>query len=251
MSLPSYSFGAEGVEFGRSSAYYALAGTGGGDGVTEIIAGSNITISPLNGQGAVTINATGSPGVTSVTGSGAGLSVSGPTGAVVLANTGVTSLVAGPGITVSGATGAVTVTSPTAPTIAPSAGSASLVSLASNPGTLYGVPNNANIITGAYLKFSTQSGGFVQFIAGFTRPLPGAPDPWSADDGFSVMLRAPPALTTGDLQQASMTVNFNPAATPPTLLVVYTVLGTYDTLRPPTDGPLISIVRIKGIPVPI
>jgi hypothetical protein len=115
MSLPSYSFGAEGVEFGRSSAYYALAGTGGGDGVTEIIAGSNITISPLNGQGAVTINASGgSAGVTSVTGSGAGLSVSGPTGAVTLANTGVTSLIAGAGLAVSGSTGAVTV-SATAP----------------------------------------------------------------------------------------------------------------------------------------
>jgi hypothetical protein len=141
MSLPSYSFGAEGVEFGRSSAYYALAGTGGGDGVTEIIAGSNITISPSNGQGAVTISASGgsggvssvtasgagitatptsgavvvaNTGVTSVTASGAGLSVSAPSGAVSFSNTGVTSLIAGAGLAVSSASGAVTV-SATAP----------------------------------------------------------------------------------------------------------------------------------------
>lgn len=47
--------------------------------------------------------------VASVTGSGAGISVSPTTGAVVVQNTGVTSAVAGAGISVSGATGAVTI----------------------------------------------------------------------------------------------------------------------------------------------
>ena len=48
--------------------------------------------------------------VTSVSGTGSGISVTPTTGAVVVSNTGVTSNVAGTGITVSGATGAVTIT---------------------------------------------------------------------------------------------------------------------------------------------
>lgn len=48
--------------------------------------------------------------ISSVTGSGAGISVSPTTGSVVVSNTGVTSAVAGAGISVSGATGAVTIT---------------------------------------------------------------------------------------------------------------------------------------------
>jgi hypothetical protein len=50
-------------------------------------------------------------GVSSVTGSGAGISVSPTTGAVVVSNTGVTSIVAGTNVSISGATGAVTVNS--------------------------------------------------------------------------------------------------------------------------------------------
>jgi len=50
-------------------------------------------------------------GVTSVSGSGAGVSVSPTTGAVVVSNTGVTSIVAGTNISISGATGAVTINS--------------------------------------------------------------------------------------------------------------------------------------------
>jgi hypothetical protein len=42
------------------------AATGGGGGVTQIIAGTNITISPPGGTGAVTINSTGSGGTSSV-----------------------------------------------------------------------------------------------------------------------------------------------------------------------------------------
>jgi hypothetical protein len=42
------------------------AATGGGGGVTQIIAGTNITISPTGGTGAVTINSTGSGGTSSV-----------------------------------------------------------------------------------------------------------------------------------------------------------------------------------------
>jgi hypothetical protein len=42
------------------------AATGGGGGVTQIIAGTNITISPTGGTGAVTINSTASGGTSSV-----------------------------------------------------------------------------------------------------------------------------------------------------------------------------------------
>src|ERR1700728_435264 len=39
-----------------------VSGTGGSGGVTQIIAGKNITISPVGGTGAVTINASGGGG---------------------------------------------------------------------------------------------------------------------------------------------------------------------------------------------
>jgi hypothetical protein len=94
-------------------------------GVAQIIAGTNITISPSAGTGAVTINSTAAPGVTSLA-AGTGISVSASTGAVTvsinltpgtgigisgatISNGGVTSIIAGPGISVSGPTGAVTV----------------------------------------------------------------------------------------------------------------------------------------------
>ena len=81
-------------------------------GVTQIVAGSNITISPTNGLGAVTINATGGSNlVTSVSGSNAGISVSPTTGDVIIQNTGVTSIaVAGSGLATSGSAGALTLT---------------------------------------------------------------------------------------------------------------------------------------------
>ena len=44
----------------ESSSYYALANAVGG-GVTQIVAGTNITLSPSGGTGAVTVNATATP----------------------------------------------------------------------------------------------------------------------------------------------------------------------------------------------
>ena len=81
-------------------------------GVTSLVAGSNITLSPTNGLGAVTVNATvPSVPVNSVNGTGAGITVSPSTGDIYVSNTGVTSLVAGANITLSGSTGAVTINS--------------------------------------------------------------------------------------------------------------------------------------------
>jgi hypothetical protein len=68
---------------------------GGGGSVTQIIAGTNVTISPTSGLGAVTINATG--------GSGAVTSVNGYTGVVVLTAADVGALTsAAIGVTVQG-----------------------------------------------------------------------------------------------------------------------------------------------------
>lgn len=78
-------------------------------GVSSIVAGTNVTISPTGGTGAVTINSSSSSAVSSVTGSGSGINVTPTTGAVVISNTGVTSNIAGTGIGVSGSTGAVTI----------------------------------------------------------------------------------------------------------------------------------------------
>lgn len=66
--------------------------------------GSGLSGTSYNGSSAVTIANTG---VTSNV-AGTGISVSGATGAVTITNSGVTSAVAGTGVTVSGATGAVT-----------------------------------------------------------------------------------------------------------------------------------------------
>lgn len=103
----------------QAEALWAVAGSvGPGGGVTQLVAGSGITLDPATGEGVVTINATGgSGGVSSVTASGDGITASPTSGAVVVANTGVTSMVAGAGISLSGATGAVTVTNTGANTL--------------------------------------------------------------------------------------------------------------------------------------
>ena len=83
-----------------SNNYYTLTNSIG-------IAGQVLT---TNGLGVTTWTTPSSLGlVSSVTGSGAGISVSPTTGAVVVSNTGVTSIVAGTNISISGATGAVTI----------------------------------------------------------------------------------------------------------------------------------------------
>ena len=83
--------------------------------VDSIVAGSNITISPSEGRGNVTINATGgaAPGVSTGVLSLAyttGITGSGSNGNITLSNTGVRSIVAGTGISVNTATGTVTLT---------------------------------------------------------------------------------------------------------------------------------------------
>jgi len=87
----------------NTTPFWATAGQGAVGDVTEITAGSGISVA--NGTGPVaTITNTG---VNTITGTGIG--VSGTT-AITLTNTGVTSITAGDGISISGGTGAVTIT---------------------------------------------------------------------------------------------------------------------------------------------
>lgn len=80
-------------------------------GVTQIVAGDNITIDQSTGS--VRISASGGGGgVTSVTGQGAGISVNPTSGDVVVQNTGVTKLTGGRGIQLSASTGDISVTIP-------------------------------------------------------------------------------------------------------------------------------------------
>jgi len=88
-----------------SNAYYTLANA----------LGTNGQVLTTDGAGTTTWTTPSSLGlVSSVTGSGAGISVSPTTGAVIVSNTGVTSVVAGTNISISGATGAVTINSTSA-----------------------------------------------------------------------------------------------------------------------------------------
>ena len=82
-------------------------GGGGSSGVSQLVAGTNISLSPAGGTGIVTINSTASSGVSSVSG-GTAISVSPTTGAVVVNNTGVTAIAVSSGITTTGATGSIT-----------------------------------------------------------------------------------------------------------------------------------------------
>jgi hypothetical protein len=107
--------------------------------VSQIIAGSNVTIEPTSGYGNVTINGSAGGGggastgvltlayTTGINGSGSngnitlsntgvrsltagtGIGISGSSGAVAISNTGITSLTAGTGIGISGSSGSVTI----------------------------------------------------------------------------------------------------------------------------------------------
>jgi hypothetical protein len=82
-----------------------ISGIALGSNLNTLTIGTGLSGTSYNGSSAVTIANTG---VTSNV-AGTAISVSGATGAVTITNTGVTSNVAGTGVTVSGATGAVTI----------------------------------------------------------------------------------------------------------------------------------------------
>ncbi len=100
--------------------------TTSGTSVTQLIAGSNITLNPTNGKGIVTVTSTaGTTGVSSIS-TGAGINASSSTGAVTLTNVGVTSLTQSSGITITGGTtGDLTIAANAAVSAIPTAGTAS------------------------------------------------------------------------------------------------------------------------------
>lgn len=110
------------------------------DSVDTIVAGSNVTISPLSGKGNVTVNSSGGGGGGGVTSLAytTGINGSGSSGAITLSNTGVTSLTAGTGLGLSGSTGAITISN-TSPSIVLNAGSnititnTSTINISANP----------------------------------------------------------------------------------------------------------------------
>jgi hypothetical protein len=83
-----------------------ISGIALGSNLATLTISTGLSGTSYNGSGAVTIANTG---VTSNV-AGTGISVSGATGAVTITNSGVTSIVAGTNISISGATGAVTIT---------------------------------------------------------------------------------------------------------------------------------------------
>jgi hypothetical protein len=83
----------------------ATISSSGGTGVTKIIAGSNVSISPISGVGEVTISAAGGGGGGSITEilPGAGVTVASGTGPKpTITNTGVLALTAGNNVTITG-----------------------------------------------------------------------------------------------------------------------------------------------------
>jgi len=169
---------------GTAEALWAAAGAvGPGGGVTQLVAGTNVTLEPPTGLGVVTINASGGgggSGVLSVTASGAGISATPTTGAVVVENTGVTSIVAGGGIGISGTTGAVTVTNTA------TAGGFGVTIVPTSSGTTT-ITTDAALVTLAFLTNQGSNSIYANRIWN---------NSWSADDVFI----------------GSVTRPFNPAA---------------------------------------
>jgi hypothetical protein len=126
-------------------------------GVSKIIAGTGISISPSGGTGTVTINSTVDPGVTSIiAGANVVLNPSGGTGAVTIGVPGVVKSVTSANtnlITVAGTASDPTITATIAPSI--TSGGTSLV----NAGTIYNF-----VINQGYIPYSENSTVNISFV---------------------------------------------------------------------------------------
>ncbi|MCP4830744.1 MAG: tail fiber protein, partial [Gammaproteobacteria bacterium] len=80
----------DGQQYARQSEAWAVVSGAGGGGVTQIVAGTNVTVDPVGGTGIVTVNSTGGggAGVSSII-AGTGIAVDQATGDVTITNTGV------------------------------------------------------------------------------------------------------------------------------------------------------------------
>lgn len=175
---------------GATEEFWAQAGSAGSPaGVTRILAGTNVTIFPTSGEGEVTINALGGGGggVTSVTASGPGIGATPTTGAVVLTNTGVTSVAAGAGIVVSAPTGALTISAtPVAPTfvvIGPTGFDRTIVNEGVTPTALPGTSDAVSCYRNIALRITNPTPSNTHQ---FRITLPGIP--LNSNDNFYVIL---------------------------------------------------------------
>ena len=133
----------------------------GTSAVTSVSPGTAANVLTSDGSAWVSQAPSGGGAVSSVTGSGSGISVSPTTGAVVVSNTGVTSIVAGTNVTISGATGAVTINATSASgTFSASDGSVSAPSIfftgATNMG-MYRSGTSINFAAGGVNVFAATS----------------------------------------------------------------------------------------------
>ena len=227
--LPSATFAGP----SQAEALWAVAGsTGPGGGVTQLVAGANITLDPPTGEGVVTINATGGGGggVTEILSGGAGLGVSNPTGAVTLTNTGVTEIIAGTGISISGTTGAVTVTN----TFATGLPTLSYQTL--TPPTNFSVTSVGADVLKLTIPFdSLNNNGYACIVNR---------EGWSSADVFTTSLITSPSATGGTSQAGIVEAE-------------YTSGGVVVQFRPFTTGqgaglntPVIWFIRYAGVAIP-
>ena len=227
--LPSATFAGP----SQAEALWAVAGsTGPGGGVTQLVAGANITLDPPTGEGVVTINATGGGGggVTEILSGGAGLGVSNPTGAVTLTNTGVTEIIAGTGISISGTTGAVTVTN----TFASGVPTLTYVSSAPTNG-LITTPVAADVIKLTMPNLSDTTAGCFIWREG-----------WSVNDVFTASLIEPPGLPGVDAVRGTLQCDAETAGGLGRLAVFY---YANSSLTGAVRQPYCWIIRYAGNPI--
>lgn len=234
--LPSATFAGPST----AEALWAAAGSvGPGGGVTQLVAGSGIILDPSNGDGVVTITATGGGGggggVTSILSGGAGMGVSNPDGAVTLTNTGVTSLIAGTNITVSGSVGAVTVSA------APGPASVFTASLPAGGGALPAGVNGCVSVAGL---FQPSTGNPAFYTANIAGPS------WTGNDIYCVTLRqaylsalsATPAIPPPQVFQATWNAPGN------YLQILLWGTNTAIVNNVADTAPIFSVLRIAGVP---
>jgi hypothetical protein len=154
-----------------AEALWAVAGSSGpGGGVTQLLAGTGITLDPLTGEGVVTINASGGGGgITAVTGTGNGIIVNTVGTAVTVQNSGVTQLTAGAGISLDGATGNLTITNTASSGATVNIGSPQLNTgtiIDNQSGTNVLVPNNAKMNVVSQVTIGNVRNTCFNFFAG-------------------------------------------------------------------------------------
>jgi hypothetical protein len=212
---------------GPDEPLWAVAGGGGGGGVASVTAsGAGITATPTTG--AVVVANTG---VTSMV-AGSGVSVSGPSGAVTVANTGVTSMVAGTGISLSGSSGAVTVTNTFA------SGVPTLSYQVITPPIFTTTPVGADVLKITLATNTLSGGGYNCFIwrAG-----------WSANDVFTVSIINSPRTSGSSSLAGTLECAYSAAGPEDRVAIQFipTVTGAVGTAEP-----VIWFIRYPGVVLP-